>query len=142
EKATRMFPAETLFRDCLWWARQVPELRCMTRDELQSRTKKVLAEMARSRGIVGWHRMRKEELVEALLASEPRKEAVTRAPRPQPQPAAARNTSGNGNGSAEEKIESSKYDVGVPTRDLSAKVPRDLPAGVGNVRSGAMVPRH
>jgi uncharacterized protein len=109
----------------------------MTLDELQSRTKKVLADMARKRGIVGWHRMRKEELVEALLASEPRKEAATRAPRPQPQTAAARNTSGNG--STEEKIESSKYDVGVPTRDLSAKVPRDLPAGYGKDRIVVMV---
>src|SRR5580704_17805598 len=38
----------------------------MTTDRLLSRSKKDLAEMARKKGIVGWHAMRKEELVEAL----------------------------------------------------------------------------
>ena len=39
----------------------------------------------------------------------------------------------------EEQVESSKYDVGVPTKDLSAKVPKDLPAGYGKDRIVVMV---
>ena len=47
------------------------------------------------------------------------------------QQAAARNTSGS--------PEESKYDVGVPTRDLSARGRRDLPAGYGKDRIVCMV---
>jgi uncharacterized protein len=52
-----------------------------------------------------------------------------------PQLAAARTT----NHSSEEAIERSKYDVGVPTKDLSAKVPKELPQGYGKDRIVAMV---
>ena len=34
----------------------------MTRDQLQARSKKDLADMARRKGIAGWHAMRKEDL--------------------------------------------------------------------------------
>ncbi len=61
----------------------------------------------------------------------------TTVPRSRPQLAAAHN-SANGT-SAEELIERSKYDVGVPTRDLSAKVPKDLPHGYGKDRIVCMV---
>ena len=40
----------------------------MTIDDLQGRNKKELAEMARKKGIQGWHGMRKDELVAALAA--------------------------------------------------------------------------
>jgi hypothetical protein len=111
----------------------------MSTDDLRACTKKELADLARSKGIAGWHRMRKEELIEALA---PAKKAKARrqpatSSRPRPQAAAARNTSGNG--SPEERVESSKFDVGVPTKDLSAKVPRDLPAGYGKDRIVVMV---
>src|SRR6266511_2958195 len=84
----------------------------MTKDQLQSRTKKDLAHMARRQGVAGWHAMRKEELIEALAPSsgKNKKKPV----RSRPQTAAARNTS-------EQEVESSKYNVGVPTRDLAAK---------------------
>lgn len=131
----------------------------MTRDQLQGRTKQVLANMARKKGIAGWHAMRKEELVEAL-ADKARRAKAARVhaarprsrpqavgtngrsqngarPRPRPQTAAARNTSGCP--SAEEQVESSKYDIGVPTKDLSAKVPKHLPAGYGKDRIVVMV---
>jgi len=75
--------------------------------------------------------MRKEELVEAL-APPVRGKKKKKPVRPRPQTAAARNTT-------EQEVESSKYNVGVPTRDLSAKVPRDLPAGYGKDRIVAMV---
>jgi hypothetical protein len=138
----------------------------MRSDKLQGCTKQVLIDMARKKGVVGWHGMRKEELIEALAAlaaarrkpakasARKRAKAAARAgaasrarsngtacpngtARPRPQMAAARNTSGSPSG--EEAVERSKYDVGVPTKDLSAKVPRDLPAGYGKDRIVVMV---
>jgi len=115
----------------------------MTRDELLGQTKKALGELARAKGLAGWHRMSKEELA-AALSPRPRKSKskpakskaapVKSRPLTRTQTAAARNT----NGSAEELIESSKYNVGVPTKDLSAKVPKDLPQGYGKDRIVAM----
>jgi hypothetical protein len=105
----------------------------MTSDQLRALTKKELADMARKRGIAGWHDLRKDELVAALAGKAPRSKTA----RPQPQTAAARNTSAGA--SAEEMVESSKYDVGVPTKDLSAKVPKHLPAGYGKDRIVVMV---
>ena len=128
----------------------------MTRTELQAHTRKELAALARDNGVVGWHGMSKVDLVLALV----KKPAITRSRgngtakmdkvahngrqpvRPARvaipvQAAVARNTSGSPG--PEEQIESSKYDVGVPTQDLSAKVPRDLPAGYGKDRIVVMV---
>src|SRR5262245_9480884 len=100
----------------------------MTRDQLQARSKTDLAALARRKGIAGWHAMRKEDLVEALAATngkpKARKAKPARhsrharngrpsRPRPRAQTAAARNTNGP---SAEEQVERSKYDVGVPTK--------------------------
>ncbi len=108
----------------------------MTRDKLQARTKKELAEIARKKGVVGWHVLRKPDLIDALLAlSAPAKKAKVAVARPRHQRAAARDTSATG----EEQVERSKFDVGVPTRDLSAKIPKDLPAGYGKDRIVVMV---
>jgi uncharacterized protein len=155
----------------------------MTRDQLQACTKKTLADMARKKGIDGWHGMTKDQLVLALARSRTSKTAVKpvkptrlantakrvkavakpslngkaahtkpglngkaahtkpglhgKAKRHPVQTAAARNTSGTS--SPEEQVENSKYDVGVPTKDLSAKVPKDLPAGYGKDRIVVMV---
>ena len=148
----------------------------MTKDRLQARSKQQLADLARKQGIAGWHGMRKEELIAALLkfaakvsAAKPIKKPASQVPsrkivavkpslngktslngkgkthahnskkavRSRPQLAAARNT--NGSTSAEEQIERSKYDVGVPTKDLSVKVPKDLPGGYGKDRIVCMV---
>ena len=120
----------------------------MSKQKLQGQSKKQLLELARKKGIAGGSTMNKEELIEAL-ADKPATSKVTvgksaagtnstskkAAPRARPQLAAARNT----NGSTEEQVERSKYDVGVPTKDLSAKVPRDLPAGYGKDRIVCMV---
>src|SRR5689334_20670276 len=107
----------------------------MTSDKLQGYTKKELADMARRKGIAGSHGMRKEELISALVAQSRRlarkRKRLKVAAHSKPQLAAARNTNGT---SAEEQVERSKYDVGIPTKDLSAKVPRDLPAGYGKDR--------
>src|SRR5205814_8405152 len=68
--------------------------------------------------------------------TEPPKK-VSRSRRAPVQIAAARDTSLNSTG--EEQVERSKYEVGVPTKDLSAKVPKELPAGYGKDRIVVMV---
>jgi len=99
--------------------------------------------MARNRGIAGWYAMTKAELIAALESEPSRRRAATgrrvqRMRRAAPlQTAAARDTSASA--TAEEQVERSKYEVGVPTRDLSAKVPKDLPAGYHRDRIVAMV---
>src|SRR5439155_6118519 len=123
----------------------------MTRD-IKGRSKKDLAGLARRKRISGWQDMTKDQLIKALSASsnhhakpkpksklkkvlkikarkvKTRKIKVHKKTkvivRSRPQMVAARNSS-NGTHSAEEQVERSKYDVGVPTKDLSAKVPRD-----------------
>src|SRR5262249_26556776 len=45
-----------------------PEKHRMTPAQLQALSRKELAEIARKRGIEGWHGMRKEELVDAIIA--------------------------------------------------------------------------
>jgi hypothetical protein len=125
----------------------------MNIDRLQGLTKKELADLARKNGIADSGSLTKEQLVKVLAKklAKPAKVAkpvrttakVAKAPaavkngRPRPQAAAARNTS-NG-ASAEEQVERSKFDVGVPTKDLSAKVPKHLPAGYGKDRIVVMV---
>lgn len=107
----------------------------MKHSQLQSRSKKQLAELARKRGISGWYDLTKDELVDAL-APAPRGKAKKPA-RVRAQRSAARDTSNVA--TAEEQAERSKYDVGVPTKDLSAKVPKDLPSGYGKDRIVVMV---
>ncbi len=113
----------------------------MTRRQLQTCTKKALLDLARKQGIAGWHDMTKDELVAALAsgARKPpdRKNQGAYAPRSPYAAAAARDTSNATSG--EEQVGSSKYNVGIPTRDLSAKVPKDLPSGYGKDRIVLMV---
>lgn len=116
----------------------------MAKRKLQDLTKKQLMERARRKGIADYQSMKKDDLIAALAkvavprparsSKSVKKKAVLRS---RPQLAAARNT--NGSSSAEEQVERSKFDVGVPTKDLSAKVPRDLPAGYGKDRIVCMV---
>ncbi len=127
----------------------------MNPKRLQGLSKKQLAGLARKKNISGWHGMRKEELIDALAAL---REGTPSSPHhrtnhlhtngngkvkmkskngARPQLAAARNTSNGITG--EETVERSKFDVGVPTKDLSAKVPKDLPAGYGKDRIVVMV---
>jgi hypothetical protein len=122
----------------------------MSPDKLRGFSKTELAEMARKKGIAGWKGMRKDELISALLATSQTKrkkkktiKVATRSRRPArvrttPQVAAARNSNGVAS-SAEEQVESSKYHIGIPTKDLSAKAPKNLPAGYGKDRIVVMV---
>ena len=136
----------------------------MTRDRLQALSRKDLTDLARKRGIVGWHEMKKDDLIEKILrraAKDPKlktsKPAVKTSHKPdarpaktassngthKPQKSAARDTAmGSGSGgfsSIEEEIERAKFDMGIPTKDLSAKVPQNLPAGYGKDRIVVMV---
>jgi hypothetical protein len=123
----------------------------MNHKRLDACTRKVLAEMARKKGIANWHKLCKEELI-AVLANKPRSSRPSRAvavgkkrasrraaahTRVPLQTAAARNTSPAA--SAEEQVERSKYEIGVATKDLSARVPKDLPGGYGKDRIVVMV---
>jgi len=105
----------------------------MKKDQLRAMTRKILAEMARKKGITGWHGMNKDELVNAVARSRGR----SRNGHQLPQRVAARNTSHSSSG--EEEVESAKFDMGVPTRDLSTRVPKDLPTGYGKDRIVVMV---
>src|SRR5437773_2342377 len=99
----------------------------MTRDKLQGLSKQELTDRARKKGIAGCHGMRKEELIASLLkqAAKAARPKIVKTPakrktpkksvRSRPQLAAARDT--NGSPSAEEQIERSKYDTGIPTKD-------------------------
>ena len=93
-----------------------------------------------SEGIAGWHGMRKDELVAGPGRQLARRADAASPPGPPCGKAAARSSSAAArNTSPRGEVESSKYDVGVPTRDLSAKVPKDLPAGYGKDRIVVMV---
>jgi hypothetical protein len=123
----------------------------MTPKELQGLSKKQLANMAKKQGIAGWQGMGREDLMYALATvlgirlprnsvpqvGRPGQSRLKAKHRPRPQLAAARNTS-NGT-SAEETVERSKFDVGVPTKDLSAKAPKELPSGYHKDRIVVMV---
>lgn len=110
-----------------------PECQRMTRDQLQAHTRKDLAKMARDKGVANWHTLRKDDLIAALEVLAPAKKARKKRSSHAPvQAAAARNTS-------PETVERSKFDVGIPTLDLSPRVPRDLPTGYGKDAIVAMV---
>jgi hypothetical protein len=110
-------------------------------------SKKKLADVARKKAVASRKTTRKDDLVSALLPRVNGKAKRNGTPhihangksklRARPQLAAARNTF-NG-ASAEEAVERSKFDVGVPTKDLSARVPKDLPTGYGKDRIVVMV---
>jgi len=124
----------------------------MRKEQLQARSRDDLAELARKKGFAGVSHLRKDELIVKLLAYYKRAARAKAhangkhpsvktngkfAARTRPQIAAARNT--NGTTSTEEQIERSKFDVGIPTKDLSAKVPKELPGGYGKDRIIVMV---
>src|SRR5712692_8840743 len=120
------------------------ELWHMTQDKKKNRSNKSLSKLARGRGkkVASPHRSRAAKTLQPKRTSKSQR--VGSAPRmkskaiqPQPLRGVARNT--NGTTSAEEQVERSKFDVGIPTKDLSAKVPRDLPTGYGKDRIVVMV---
>ena len=119
----------------------------MSTEKWQTLSRKDLQELAQKKGITGVSRLTKDGLIAALARLARAKVKVKQktlskskpksAPRSRPQLHAAHFT--NGTSSVEEQIERSKYDVGVPTKDLSAKIPRELPKGYGKDRIVCMV---
>ena len=55
------------------WALAETEWPRMTVDSLKDCNKKVLARMAKDQGIVGWHAMRKDQLIRATFRHCPRR---------------------------------------------------------------------
>ena len=128
----------------------------MTRDQLQACTKKTLLNLARQQGITGWHGMTKDELVSALTSARvpppvvnpqppqfmPRvadrgkrlAEAVLLLRRKPPPPAIPRTLP-----PPRSKSRAASTTSAFRPRDLSAKVPKDLPAGYGKDRIVVMV---
>jgi hypothetical protein len=114
-------------------------------EKWQSLSRKELQELAQKKGIVGVSRLPKEKLIAALARLAKARAKVKEKTgdigkmkaRVKPQRHAAHLT--NGSASAEEQIERSKYDVGIPTKDLSAKIPKELPKGYGKDRIVCMV---
>jgi hypothetical protein len=110
----------------------------MTSDQLQARTKKDLVDLAKTWGIAGWHAMRKDQLIQAILqssqppSSPPRKKPEPE-PKPRPQRAAARETSSVG--ASDELFSRSN---GSP-RPVEIRAPKHLPAGYGKDRIVLMV---
>ena len=111
----------------------------MSIEKWQTLGRKDLQELAQKKGLTGVTRKTKDELVAALnkLAKAKAKARLKASGKPKPQRQAAHFT--NGSSSVEEQIERSKYDVGVPTKDLSAKIPKELPKGYGKDRIVCMV---
>lgn len=126
----------------------------MSIEKWKALSRKDLQELAQKNGVTGVTRKTKEELVAALakLAKAKAQQQTTRqkgkvrnskpgsgtkSERAKPQRHAAHLT--NGHASVEEQIERSKYDVGVPTKDLSGKVAKELPKGYGKDRIVCMV---
>src|SRR5439155_8534896 len=88
--------------------------------------------------LVGQDKKTVKAPVKAAVKKKPQAVGARSRSRTRPQRTDAHSTR-NGSLSAEEQVERSKYDVGVPTKDLSAKVPRDLPGGYGKDRIICMV---
>jgi len=135
----------------------------MTRDQLLVLSKKQLSERARKGGVAKWNDLSKEDLIDAIIrrSRSGKSTKETKATRPAAkqsfvkeqfrpekseingsqklQKTAARSGSGAGMMSNEERVENAKFDIGVPTKDLSAKVPKHLPTGYGKDRIVVMV---
>lgn len=116
----------------------------MSKEKWQALSKTELQDLAQKKGLVITSRMTKDKLIAALERQAKSKAKVkqkTSAPkktrvRARPQLQAA----SHGNGvSYEEQVERSKYDMGVPTKDLSAKMTKELPKGYGKDRIVCMV---
>ena len=131
----------------------------MTRDSLQALSRKDLADLARRRGVDGWHDLKKDDLIAKIL------KAAAKSPRPASRPATAQSAakvtprpvvkaakkspSSNGthkpsrnghtaNGKSAEVNESARLPFG-PTKDLSEKAPNGLASGYAKDRIVVMV---
>jgi hypothetical protein len=113
----------------------------MSLEKWKALNRKDLQELAQKKGVSGVTRKTKDELL-AALGKIQKARARAKAPgkvKPRSRPMRHAAHLGNGSASVEEKIERSKYDVGIPTKDLSAKVPKELPKGYGKDRIVCMV---
>ncbi|MSQ94683.1 MAG: DUF4912 domain-containing protein [Gemmataceae bacterium] len=115
----------------------------MSIEKWKSLNRTDLQELAQKKGVTGVTRKTKNELIHALVKLAKAKAKAREIAQPKtklrgkPQRHAAHLS--NGSTSVEEHIERSKYDVGVPTKDLSGKIAKELPRGYGKDRVVCMV---
>jgi hypothetical protein len=102
----------------------------MTVDTLKDCNKKLLAQMAKDQGIVGWHAMRKDQLIRALALPQPTKKAVGK---PQT-PTAERSLE-----SLEAIVASRRATVVAPSKPLTVTPPQTLDHACAKDRIIAMV---
>ncbi len=103
----------------------------MTVDALKDCNKKVLARMAKDQGIVGWHAMRKDQLIRALTPA-PAKSKKSRKEETPKKPESARQTKTSA-------AATRRSAVTPPSRTLAPMVPRTLTHGCGKDRIIVMV---
>jgi hypothetical protein len=124
----------------------------MTQEKLQSCSKKDLAELARKKGVPGWHAMRKEQLLKALTKGESTNHQGSRSRKPAPVRASA-------NGGPEHKRNNGSHSPAPSTpalshppaltspsptspgrgKDLARTSPKELPTAYGRDRIVLMV---
>src|SRR4051794_1814153 len=92
----------------------------MTVDTLKDCNKKHLAQMAKDQGIVGWHAMRKDQLIRALAVAPAAPKKGTKAPAPAPPARRPSLSAGSGPGSALSPAQAP------PPRPLAILPPRSL----------------
>src|SRR3954447_24694273 len=109
----------------------------MTVDSLKDCNKKHLAQMAKDQGIVGWHAMRKDQLIRALsVAPSSPKKGSKAAPAKAP---AAGDTSANHRRSAASHASASSSSPAPPSKPLTVMPPRALDHACVKDRIIAMV---
>lgn len=116
----------------------------MTVEKLRTCTRKALAEMARQRGVPGWHAMRKDQLVKALVAKQNGVKSSSK-PRSHKRSAPSKNSEASNNHNHTPNSTSSeqfhKNEGGFTTtgRSLARYSNRELPNGYGHDRIVLMV---
>jgi hypothetical protein len=112
----------------------------MSPANLQTRSKKALAQLAREHGIPGWHAMRKDQLIRALSATGNGSKKPTKA-RDSKRPVRAKSsaTVSRSNHSSSSPSSKREHPPAPVHRERAKQLARELPNGYGKDRIVAMV---